>query len=133
MTKNAREKCDKKREEVEIIKRNAQDLNVKGIIIEREKERQGKHQQGKKPKRPNKDKKDNNKENKEEKEEKRKARKYKKKKPDNKEKVDKEVNAMLSSLGLASLPSKSDLDSLHCVYHEVANLVRDCAQNKLNE
>jgi len=88
---------------------------------------------GKKPKKPNKDKKDKNKENKEEKQEKRKARKYKKKKPNNKEKVDKEVNAMLSSLGLASLPSKSDLDSLHCVYHEVANLVRDCAQKKLNE
>merc|ERR1712243_513477 len=62
-----------------------------------------------------------------------KSRKYKKEKPQNKEKVDKEVNAMLSSLGLASLPSKSDLDCLHCVYHEVANLVRDCAQNKLNE
>jgi len=87
----------------------------------------------KKRRRKDKNKKDENKENKEENKDNRKPRKYKKKKPNNKEKVDKEVNAMLSSLGLASLPSKSDLDSLHCVYHEVANLVRDCAQKKLNE
>jgi len=79
------------------------------------------------------DKKEKNKNKEEKPEDERKGRKYKNKKPDNKEKVDKEVNAMLSSLGLASLPSKSDLDSLHCVYHQLANLVRDCAQNKLNE
>jgi len=63
----------------------------------------------------------------------RKSRKYTKERPDNKEKVDKEVNSMLSSLGLASLPSKADLDSLHCVYHQVASLLRDCAQDKLNQ
>merc|ERR1712126_195616 len=47
MTKNAREKSVKKQEEVEIIKRNAQDLNATGIIIERNKKRQGKQKQRK--------------------------------------------------------------------------------------
>merc|ERR1712115_54492 len=134
MTKSARKEGDKKEDVVKRmkIKENAKDLDAKteGIIMEMEMERQGKHQQTQKAKKPKKPK---DKDNEEKPKKEKKERKYSKKKPDHKEKVDKEVNAMLSSLGLASLPSKSDLDSLHCVYHEVANLVRDCAQKKLNE
>merc|ERR1711890_136356 len=118
-------------------------VGVKNVMAIQKKNGKGKHKKSKRKRngRNNNKNEDNNSSemNKEKKKKKKKkvegntGRKYTKERPDNQEKVDKKVNSMVSSLGLASLPSKADLDSLHCVYHQVASLLRDCAQDKLNQ